>query len=55
MNEIYIVQTCITPGIWDTIDFCYVNKLSAANYALSIMEASNKQILARVKSLKIIK
>lgn len=54
MNEIYIIQTSVKPGIWDTIDVCYSSELSATDYAMSIMCASNKKISVRIKSLKLI-
>lgn len=55
MDKVFIVETCLTPGLWIPNSLAYVREEKATDVALKIMDDSNKKVLARVKELKIVK
>ena len=55
MDKVFIVETCLTPGMWIHNSLVYVSEAKATDVALKIMDDSNKKVLARVKELQVIK
>lgn len=55
MDKVFIVETCLTPGIWIPNYLGYAREEKATDVALKIMDDSDKKVLARVKELKVVK